>query len=85
MYLYRGKIFWHEVPNRGQPGSKRRPLVILSPTADANNPQVPSVVCVACSHSAAERDPLPTQCVRLPEKVGKRQTKLGQTTAAVCD
>jgi mRNA-degrading endonuclease toxin of MazEF toxin-antitoxin module len=75
-YLFQGRIFWREVPNLQGDGEKVRPLVIVSSTADANNPKIPALECVACSHSTAERDPLPPRCVLLPEKVGKREAKL---------
>jgi hypothetical protein len=84
-YLHQGRIFWHEVPDKIGDGQKLRPLFIIDATEKVNDPNVPTVVCVACSHSSAERNPLPPQCVLIPEKCGKFSSRLHKTTAAVCD
>jgi hypothetical protein len=82
-YLHQGRIFWREVPNLHGDGEKVRPLVIVSTTAQVNDRGTESILCVACSHSAADRDPLPPGCVLLPPKSGKQETKLNKPTAAV--
>lgn len=84
-YLHQGRIFWAEVPNLHGDGEKRRPLVIVSSTATANDRSVATVKCVACSHSTALLDPLPLGCVLLPPVSGKQRTRLSKPTAAVAD
>jgi hypothetical protein len=63
-------------------GEKRRPLIIISSTADVQSKD--SVICVCCSHSTATFPILPAKCVLVPPKIGKRETKLNKPTAAVC-
>ena len=84
-YLHQGRIIWRAVPNLHGDGEKVRPLIIVSSTAAANDRKIDTLECVACSHSTAERDPLPPRCVLLPPKTGKRETKLHRATVAVCD
>jgi hypothetical protein len=63
-----------------QGAQKRRPVVVLTPTADVRDDEPIIVIAITTSY----RDPPPADCVELPwHPAGRSLTKLRKRSAAV--
>ena len=76
-----GRIIWAELPSSNGTSKKRRPAVIVTPTAEI----VPGRPFVVVTATTKFTSPLPADQVPLPwQSEDKVRTQLRQPTVAVC-
>ncbi len=79
--IEQGSVIWAELPSSDGATKKRRPAVVVTPTAEIVAGQ-PFVVVTATTKFT---QPLPTDQIQLPwHREGKVRTQLRQPTVAVC-
>jgi mRNA-degrading endonuclease toxin of MazEF toxin-antitoxin module len=79
--LEQGRIIWAELPSSDGTTKKRRPAVVVTPTAEI----VPGKPFAVVTATTKFTEPLPADQIHLPwQPEGKVRTQLRQPTVAVC-
>jgi mRNA-degrading endonuclease toxin of MazEF toxin-antitoxin module len=76
-----GRIIWAELPSSDRSSKKRRPAVVITPTAEIVAGEPFQVVSATTKFT----EPLPADQIHLPwHRDGKVRTQLRQPTVVVC-